>query len=289
MGILNVTPDSFSDGGCFADAQAAVAHGLAMSAAGADLVDVGGESTRPGAERVDAGEERRRVLAVVGELARAGVAVSVDTTRAEVAEAAIEAGAVMVNDVSGGTADTRMAHLIADTGAGWALMHGRGPSQDMYSRAHYDEVVGDVIEELSQRVDDAVAVGVDPRQLVIDPGLGFAKHARHNWTLLAGLPRLVALGLPVLVGTSRKSFLGSLLADADGTVRPVGRRDAATLATTVLAAEAGAWAVRVHDVPSSVDAVLTVAASRRAQGCGARSAERLPRGHEPVAVPTRIR
>lgn len=263
MGILNVTPDSFSDGGRHADPAAAVVQGLAMHAAGADLVDVGGESTRPGAHRVEAREERRRVLPVITELAAAGIAVSVDTTRAEVAAAALAAGAVMVNDVSGGRADPGMAPLVADAGVPWVLMHARGPSRDMYARAGYRDTVGEVAAELSARVDDAVRAGVDPARLVLDPGLGFAKLPASDWALLAGLDRLVALGFPVLVGASRKSFLGTLLADPAGTVRPPRLRDAATLATTVLAAQAGAWGVRVHDVGSSVDAVRTVAATRR--------------------------
>ncbi len=265
MGVLNVTPDSFSDGGCFADRDSAVAHGLAMAAGGADYVDVGGESTRPGADRVDAAEERRRVVPVVRELAAAGVRVSVDTTRTEVAEAALEAGAVLVNDISGGLADDGMAALVADAGVPWVLMHWRGHSRQMYARAEYGDVVTEVCAELSARVDAAVAAGVDAGRLVLDPGLGFAKQGSHNWALLAELPRVVALGLPVLVGASRKSFLGRLLAGADGTPRPAAGRDAATLATTVLAAEAGAWGVRVHDAAASADAAATVAAVQRAR------------------------
>src|SRR3954447_19995383 len=218
MGVLNVTPDSFSDGGCYADAASAVAHGRSMAAAGADYVDVGGESTRPGADRVDAAEECRRVLPVIRELASAGVAVSVDTTRAEVAEAALSAGAVLVNDVSGGLADSGMAKLVADAGVPWVLMHWRGHSREMHASAVYDDVVTEVCLELSARVDDAVAAGVDPRQLVLDPGLGVAKNAPHTWPLLARLDRLVGLGLPVLVGASRKTFLGRLLAAPDGTL-----------------------------------------------------------------------
>jgi dihydropteroate synthase len=266
MGVLNVTPDSFSDGGCFADAPTAVAHGLAMHAAGADYVDVGGESTRPGADRVDTDEECRRVVPVVRELSAAGVRTSVDTTRAEVAEAAIAAGAVLVNDVSGGLADKNMADLVADTGVPWVLMHWRGHSREMYAAARYGDVVTEVCAELTARVEDVVAAGVDPRQLVLDPGLGFAKRAEHNWALLGGLDRLIALGLPVLVGASRKTFLGRLLAGPDAEPRPAEQRDAATLATTVLAAEAGAWGVRVHDAASSVDAVRTVAAVHAARG-----------------------
>ena len=270
MGVLNVTPDSFSDGGCFADTGSAVAHGLAMHAAGADYVDVGGESTRPGADRVDAEEECRRVVPVIRELSAAGVRASVDTTRAEVAEAALEAGAVLVNDVSGGLADKNMAELVAEAGVPWVLMHWRGHSREMYAAARYGDVVTEVCAELTARVEDVVAAGVVPEQLVLDPGLGFAKRAEHNWRLLAGLDRVVGLGLPVLVGSSRKSFLGRLLADADGTLRPAEQRDSATLATTVLAAEAGAWGVRVHDAGASVDAVRTVAAVRAARREGER-------------------
>jgi len=266
MGVLNVTPDSFSDGGCFADTASAVAHGLAMHAAGADYVDVGGESTRPGADRVDADEEGRRVLPVIRELAAAGVRTSVDTTRAEVAEAAIAAGAVLVNDVSGGLADKNMAELVAEAGVPWVLMHWRGHSREMYAAAQYGDVVTEVCAELMARVEDVVAAGVAPEQLVLDPGLGFAKNAHHNWALLARLDRIVALGLPVLVGASRKTFLGRLLADEAGAVRPAEQRDAATLATTVLAAEADVWGVRVHDAAASVDAVRTVDAVRAARG-----------------------
>ncbi len=265
MGVLNVTPDSFSDGGCFADRDSAVAHGLAMAAGGADYVDVGGESTRPGADRVDAAEERRRVVPVVRELASAGVRVSVDTTRTEVAAAALDAGAVLVNDISGGLADEGMAALVADAGVPWVLMHWRGHSRDMHTRAEYGDVVAEVCAELSARVDAAVSAGVDAARLVLDPGLGFAKEAAHNWALLAALPRVVALGPPVLVGSSRKSFLGRLLAAPDGALRPAAGRDAATLAATVLAAEAGAWGVRVHDAAASADAVAVVAAVQRAR------------------------
>jgi dihydropteroate synthase len=266
MGVLNVTPDSFSDGGCFADPADAIVHGREMHAAGADYVDVGGESTRPGADRVDADEECRRVVPVVRALSGAGVRTSVDTTRAEVAEAAIAAGATLVNDVSGGLADKNMAELVAETGVPWVLMHWRGHSREMYAAAQYGDVVTEVCAELMARVEDVVAAGVAPEQLVLDPGLGFAKRAEHNWALLAGLERLVALGLPVLVGASRKTFLGRLLPDAEGTPRPAEQRDAATLATTVLAAEAGVWGVRVHDAGASVDAVRTVAAVQAARG-----------------------
>jgi dihydropteroate synthase len=265
MGVLNVTPDSFSDGGCFADPATAIAHGLDMHAAGADYVDVGGESTRPGADRVDVQEECRRVVPVIRELAASGVRTSVDTTRAEIAAAAIAAGATLVNDVSGGLADTNMAELVAETGVPWVLMHWRGHSREMHAAARYGDVVTEVCAELVARVEDVVAIGVAPEQLVLDPGLGFAKRAEHNWALLAGLDRLVGLGLPVLVGSSRKSFLGRLLAGADGEPRPAEGRDAATLATTVMAAEAGVWGVRVHEAAASVDAVRTVEAVRVAR------------------------
>lgn len=268
MGVLNVTPDSFSDGGCFADTATAIAHGLEMHAAGADYVDVGGESTRPGADRVDAAEECRRVVPVIRELAAAGVRTSVDTTRAEVAEAALEAGAGLVNDVSGGLADKNMADLVAEARVPWVLMHWRGHSREMYAAAQYGDVVTEVCAELTARVEDVVAAGVAPEQLVLDPGLGFAKRAEHNWALLAGLDRLTALGLPVLVGASRKTFLGRLLAGPDAAPRPADERDAATLATTVLAAEAGVWGVRVHAAAASVDALRTVEAVRAARRSG---------------------
>ncbi|WP_309229426.1 MULTISPECIES: dihydropteroate synthase [unclassified Blastococcus] len=266
MGVLNVTPDSFSDGGCFSDPATAIAHGLAMHAAGADYVDVGGESTRPGADRVDAAEECDRVVPVIRELSAAGVRTSVDTTRAEVAEAALQAGAQLVNDVSGGLADAGMAELVARARVPWVLMHWRGHSREMYAAAQYGDVATEVCAELTARVEDVVAAGVAPEQLVLDPGLGFAKRAEHNWALLAGLDRLTSLGLPVLVGASRKTFLGRLLAGPDGAPRPAEERDAATLATTVLAAEAGAWGVRVHDAAGSVDALRTLDAVRAARG-----------------------
>ena len=260
MGILNVTPDSFSDGGRHATVETAVAHGLHMAAAGADYVDVGGESTRPGADRVPPEEECRRVLPVVAELAGRGIAVSIDTTRAPVATAALAAGAVMVNDVSGGLADPAMARVVADAGVPWVLMHRRGTSRDMYAEATYDDIVVDVRRELCRRVDAALAAGVAAERIVVDPGLGFAKHPEHDLALLAGLDRITELGFPVLVGASRKRFLGALLATADGHPRPPDQRDSATLATTVLAARAGAWGVRVHDVAGSTDALRVVGA-----------------------------
>jgi len=264
MGVLNVTPDSFSDGGRWSDLDAAVGHGLAMAGRGADLVDVGGESTRPGAERVDAGEEIRRVVPAIRQLTAAGVTVSVDTTRAPVAEAALEAGAAVVNDVSGGLADPAMAKVVAAAGVPWVLMHWRGHSRDMQALATYADVVADVRRELTRQVEAALAAGVAEGNIVLDPGLGFAKTAEHNWALLAGLDELVALGFPVLVGASRKTFLGQLLAAADGTPAPVAAREDATVATSVLAAVMGAWGVRVHEVGPTLDAVRVVAAWSRA-------------------------
>ncbi len=254
MGVLNVTPDSFSDGGRYTNLDAAVAHAVDMRAAGADLVDVGGESTRPGAERVDADTEIRRVLPVIRELASAGVPMSVDTTRAGVAARALEAGAGVVNDVSGGLADPTMAKVVAEAGCPWVLMHWRGHSRRMRELATYTDVVAEVRDELRQRVDDALAAGVAADRLILDPGLGFAKTPEHNWLLTAHLDRILGLGYPVLFAASRKSYLGALLADERGP-RPVDRRDAATLATTVLAVAAGVWGVRVHDVRATVDAI----------------------------------
>lgn len=277
MGVLNVTPDSFSDGGRYADLDAAVAHGVQLAADGADIVDVGGESTRPGADRVEPATETARVLPVITALVREGVQVSIDTTRAEVAAAALDAGASLVNDVSGGLADPGMAKLIASAGCPWVLMHWRGHSRDMNALAMYDDVVADVCVELSSRVDAAVAAGVDTAQLVLDPGLGFAKTAEHNWLLLAQLDAVLALGLPVLVGASRKSFLGTLLAGPDGTPRPVDEREAATQATTVLLAEAGVWGIRAHDVRSTVDVIAVqeaVVRARRLVGRARRAGDR---------------
>lgn len=262
MGILNVTPDSFSDGGRYLDRSHAIAHGVAMRDAGADLVDIGGESTRPGAQRIDADTECERVLPVVRELTAEGVRVSVDTTRSEVAAASVEAGAVMVNDVSGGLADPRMAAVVAESRVPWVLMHWRGHSDTMQQLAGYSDVVGEVRAELVARVDDAVMAGVDPGRIVLDPGLGFAKTAAHNWALLRRLDVLVGLGFPVLVGASRKRFLGELLASADGSPRRPAGRDVATAAVSALAANAGAWGVRVHDVESTMDAVAVSAACR---------------------------
>ncbi|HVB26909.1 MAG TPA: dihydropteroate synthase [Mycobacteriales bacterium] len=256
MGVLNVTPDSFSDGGEFADTASAVDQGLALTAAGADLIDVGGESTRPGAERVPAAEEVRRVLPVVRALAAAGVVVSIDTLRASTAASALAVGATMVNDVSGGTADPGMAQLVADAGVPWVLAHSRGASRDMQTRAVYVDVVQEVRAELGSRVDAALSAGVAEDQLILDPGLGFAKTAMHNWSLLARLDALRDLGRPVLVGASRKSFLAALV----GSERPAEQRDAASAAITALVARDGAWCVRVHDAGPNADAVRVVEA-----------------------------
>lgn len=263
MGILNVTPDSFSDGGRWLDPGRAVARGLELAARGADIVDVGGESTRPGARRIPAEEELARVLPVVRGLARQGVLVSVDTMRAEVAEAAVDAGAGLVNDVSGGLADEAMAKTVARAGVPFVLMHWRGQSRRMDDLADYGDVVAEVVEEVRRRMDAVVSAGVDPERIVVDPGLGFAKGRRDDWALLASLDAWAALGRPLLVGPSRKRFLGELLADpATGEPRPARERDAATAATAALAAAQGAWAVRVHEVGAVADAVRVEAALR---------------------------
>lgn len=264
MGVVNVTPDSFSDGGLWFDPAEAIARGHALIAEGADLVDVGGESTRPGAERVPLDEELRRVVPVVRELSAAGAIVSVDTMRVEVARAAVEAGAAVVNDVSGGLADPAMAAFVASAGVPVVVMHWRGHSRDMQDKADYDDVVADVRAELAQRMDRVVDAGVDPEAVILDPGLGFAKNAEHNWALLAGLPELTGLGRPLLVAASRKTFLGRLLADDQG-LRPPRGRDDATAAVTALAAASGAWGVRVHEVPASRDAVRVAAAWQAAR------------------------
>jgi dihydropteroate synthase len=262
VGVLNVTPDSFSDGGRYTSVDDAVAHALAMRAEGADLIDVGGESTRPGALRVDADEELRRVMPVIKTLVAEGVPLSIDTYRASVAAAALDAGVGVVNDVSGGLGDPAMAAVVRAAGCPWILMHWRGHSEHMRELAHYDDVVKDVHLELTARIDDAVAAGVEMSRLVIDPGLGFAKVAAHDWALLAALESFVAIGLPVLVGASRKSFLGRLLAAPDGTPRPVAEREDATAAITAHCAAHGVWGVRVHQVRPSVDAALTIATIR---------------------------
>lgn len=266
MGVVNVTPDSFSDGGLWFDPGDAIARGLALLDEGADLVDVGGESTRPGAERVPLDEELRRVVPVVRELTRAGALVSVDTMRVEVARAAVDAGAAVVNDVSGGLADPAMAAFAAAAGVPVVVMHWRGHSRRMQDKdlTAYDDVVAEVRAELVERMDRVVAAGVDPDAVILDPGLGFSKTAEHNWSLLAHLDALVSLHRPLLVAASRKAFLGRLLADDQGLRAPRGRDDA-TAAVTALAAAAGAWGVRVHEVPASRDAVRVAAAWQAAR------------------------
>jgi dihydropteroate synthase len=256
MGVLNVTPDSFSDGGEHDTVDTAIAYGLKLARQGADLVDVGGESTRPGAQRVSASQEADRVVPVIAALTAAGVACSVDTMRASVASSAVEAGAVLVNDVSGGLADEAMLSSVAALRSPYVVMHWRGHSADMQTRAVYVDVVAEVCAELDVRLEACREAGL--REVLVDPGIGFAKTAEHNWSLLAALPRLTALG-PVLLGSSRKAFLGSLL---DG--RPPVGRDAATTALTALAAAEGVWGVRVHEVPSSADAVRVVERLQRA-------------------------
>jgi len=270
MGVVNVTPDSFSDGGRWLDPDAAIRQGLALVADGADLVDVGGESTRPGAGRISAEEELRRVLPVVEALAGAGVVVSIDTMRAEVAGAALARGAALVNDVSGGQADPEMPRLAAGAGVPFVAMHWRGASDRMEQLAVYGDVVADVRDELGRRVEALVAAGVGEERIVLDPGFGFAKRAEHNWALLAHLDALAALGRPLLVGTSRKRFLADAVAVAGG--GSPDERDAATAATSALAAAAGAWAVRVHEARASADAVRVVAALAAAR----RSSTRTP-------------
>jgi dihydropteroate synthase len=263
MGVLNVTPDSFSDGGRYADLDSAVRHGVRMRRDGAALVDVGGESTRPGADRVDPATEAQRVLPVIRALAAEGVPMSIDTTRASVAAAALAAGASVVNDVSGGLADPDMARVVAEAGCPWVLMHWRGHAKHMRDLAVYSDVVTDVKAELAQRISAALGAGVAPEKIVIDPGLGFAKRPADNWQLTARLPELLALGYPLLFAASRKSYLGALLAGPDGGPRPTADREAATVATSVLAVAAGAWGVRVHDVRGTADALAVWRASGR--------------------------
>lgn len=267
MGVVNVTVDSFSDGGRYLDTDRAVAHGLAMVAQGAAIVDVGGASTRPGANLVDPRVEATRVIPVVKELAKQGITVSIDTMNAAVARAALDCGATIVNDVSGGRFDAAMAPLVGESGARWVLMHWRalsGSREDRLAAAHrvprYRDVVAEVRDELMISLEAAVAAGVDPAKLIIDPGLGFAKAEQHNWALLHALPRFVSTGFPVLVGASRKRFLGALLAGPDRVPRVADGRETATAVVSALAALHGVWGVRVHDVQASVDALKVVQA-----------------------------
>lgn len=261
MGIVNVTPDSFSDGGRWATTDAAVAHGRTLRALGADLLDIGGESTRPGATRPLVAEELDRVVPVIRELAAEGARVSVDTMRAEVARAALAAGASVVNDVSGGLADPRVLEVVADSDATYVAMHWRAHADRMRDFTDYgpDGVVATVRAELGARLEAAVAAGIPAERVVLDPGLGFAKEPAHNWELLAALDALRGLGCPLLVGASRKSFLGALLADDDG-ARPVDGREHAHVALVALLAERGVDVLRVHDVRATRDALAVVRA-----------------------------
>jgi dihydropteroate synthase len=258
MGVVNVTPDSFSDGGRWATPDAAIAHGRELLVAGADILDVGGESTRPGATRPLVEEELARVVPVIETLAADGATVSVDTMRSEVAAAAVAAGAALVNDVSGGLADPGMLRTVADLEVSFIAMHWRGHSDTMQQHASYDVpggVVAAVRDELAGRLETMLAAGIRHERIVLDPGLGFAKTAEHNWTLLRGLGPIKRLGCPVLVGASRKSFLGSLLAGPDGVARGVEDREHASSALHVLLAQEGVWGLRIHDVRAAHDAL----------------------------------
>lgn len=264
MGILNVTDNSFSDGGENFDTAKAIDHGLRMHYAGADMVDVGGESTAPGTEEVDEAEEQARVVPVVEALIKAGVYVSVDTRHTATARAALALGDVIINDVSGLNHEADMPKLIAETGAKYVVMHNRGDSKTMDGMTDYDNLVADVVAETQQVIDTFLAAGVVKDQLIVDPGLGFSKGGDQNWQLLNNLAAFQALGYPVLIGASRKRFLGSMLADSTDTPVEPRQRDHATAAVTTQCAEAGVWAVRVHSVVPNVDAVKTVAARRAA-------------------------
>jgi len=256
MGVLNVTPDSFSDGGRHFEPTSAIAHGIKMQRDGADVIDVGGESTRPGATRIDLQEELHRVLPVVTALVAAGVNVSIDTMRSEVARECVMAGACIVNDVSGGLADPAMYETVVQLDVPYVIMHWRGHGSVMNSLASYADVSAEVISEINARLEAATAAGVNPEAIIIDPGLGFAKEPDDNWQVLNHLAGFVDLGYPVLIGASRKRFLGSLLAGSTGAPRDLAGRDAATDAVSAIAAATGVWGVRVHNVQSAVDAVL---------------------------------
>jgi len=239
MGILNVTPDSFADGGRHHDFDAAVKRGLEMIAEGVDIIDVGGESTRPGADRVSQEEEIARTIPVITELAKHGATISIDTMRASTARAAVKAGAAMINDVSGGLADEAMLQTAAELKVPYIAMHWRGQSKDMNSKAVYGDVVNEVIAELNERIDAALDAGIHKGKLIIDPGIGFAKDAEHNWAIIDAIDRFVAMGYPVLVGASRKRFLGGDSPD---------QREQATIELTKRLGTTGVWAVRVHSV-----------------------------------------
>ena len=247
MGILNVTPDSFADGGRHHDFDAAVKRGLEMIAEGVDIIDVGGESTRPGADRVSQEEEIARTIPVITELAKHGATISIDTMRASTARAAVKAGAAMINDVSGGLADDAMLQTAAELKVPYIAMHWRGQSKDMNSKAVYGDVVNEVIAELNERIDAALEAGIHKDKLIIDPGIGFAKDAEHNWAIIDAIDRFVALGYPVLVGASRKRFLGGDSPD---------QREQATIELTKRLGTTGVWAVRVHSVKPHKDLVV---------------------------------
>lgn len=261
MGILNVTPDSFSDGGRWTAVDAAIARGIELRDEGADIVDVGGESTRPGAERVDPAVEMGRVRPIVQALVQEGVTVSVDTMRAATAAAAVDVGASIVNDVSGGLADPAMAAFVASVGVDFVAMHWRAHSATMDDQDHYDDVVAEVRDELESRVEALVTAGVDSERIILDPGLGFSKVAENNWPLLACLDCFQGLGHRVLIGASRKRFLGAVILGDEGP----SSREHATTAVTALAALSGAWAVRVHDARAARDAVHVAAAWQAAR------------------------
>jgi len=249
MGILNVTPDSFSDGGEFETVDSAVAHGLAMIAEGADILDIGGESTRPGAVRITEEEELSRVIPVIKELAHHGAVISIDTMRSGVARAAVEVGATYINDVSGGLADSQMHHVVADLGTKYILMHWRGHSVDMNSKAIYGDVVEEVKAELMEQVGKALAAGIAKEKIILDPGIGFAKESEHNWELIHRITEIVDLSYPVLVGASRKRFLGG---DSPS------EREAATLKITEELLTTGIWGVRVHSVAPHKEVIARV-------------------------------
>jgi dihydropteroate synthase len=257
MGVINVTPDSFSDGGLFLDSKVAIAHAKQMLLDGADIIDIGGESTRPGSQRISAQEEIDRVLPVISEMAKTDAILSIDTMRAEVAKVAMSAGAHMVNDVSGGKADPEMLGYVAELDVPFILMHWRGPSNIMNTLTNYDDVVRDVTMEISAQVEVAVSAGIARERIAIDPGIGFAKTVEQNWPILKHLDILDELGLPILMGASRKKFLGELLAN-NGEPREMAQRESATTAISTLMALRQTWAVRVHDVKATRDAVTVV-------------------------------
>lgn len=246
MGILNLTPDSFADGGRHNSFAAGVARGLEMIAEGVDIIDIGGESTRPGADRVSAEEEQARVLPVIAELSKHGVKISIDTMRADTAEKAVQAGAAIINDVSGGLSDPAMFATVKRLGVPYILMHWRGESKDMNSRAIYTDVVTDVMSEINSQIDAALDAGINKSQIIIDPGLGFAKDAEHNWEILRNLKSFTSMGYPVLIGASRKRFLGGDNPD---------EREAATIELTKTLVPQGIWGIRVHSVKPHVDVI----------------------------------